>query len=152
MSEEITGALPDFSQMPEEWWRAVQSQAVEQVRKTGTTVGVPAAGPVIVVEMIGVKTGIPRQVPLLRIEHEGSYLIAASKGGAPREPKWAGNLRANPDVKVQDGAVVRGYIAREVTGGERETWWERAVVAQPSMKDYKASTGRLIALFVLDPA
>lgn len=91
-------------------------------------------------------------VQLLRIEHDGSYLIAASKAGAAREPVWAANVRANPNVALQDGQVTRRFTAREVTGSERETWWNRAIAAQPAMKQYAAATDRVIALFVLDPA
>jgi F420H(2)-dependent quinone reductase len=152
MTDETSGDMPDFSRMPEEWWRTVQSQAVEQVQKTGTTAGLPAAGPTVLVIVAGAKTGIPRHVPLLRVEHDGSYLIAASKGGSSREPAWAANVRANPDVTLQDGEVTRSFTAHEVTGIERETWWERAVAAQPAMEQYAAATDRVIALFVLDPA
>jgi deazaflavin-dependent oxidoreductase (nitroreductase family) len=152
MDEKTSTDIPDLSQMPNDWWRGVQQQAVEQVRKTGTTAGLPADGPVIVVTMTGAKTGLPRPVPLLRIQHEGSYVIVASKAGASREPVWAGNVRANPNVAVQDREVTRSFTAREVTGSEREIWWERAVAAQPAESGYAAKTDRVFPLFVLDPA
>jgi F420H(2)-dependent quinone reductase len=152
MSDEASGITPDVTQMPDEWWRAIQQLAAKQVQETGTTVGLPAAGPTVLLTVIGAKTGILRQVPLLRIKHEGRYLIAASKGGSSREPMWAANVRANPNVALQDGEVLRSFTAREVVGRERGIWWERAVAAQPAMRGYAAATDRLIALFVLDPA
>lgn len=152
MSYETTGAMPDLMEMPDEWWQAIQKQAVDQVQKTGTTAGLPAPGPAVLVTVTGAKTGAPRQVPVLRVEHDGKYLIAAAKGGSSREPAWATNVRANPDVTLQDGEVIRRFTAREVAGPERESWWERVVAAQPVMKGYAAATDRVIALFVLDPA
>jgi F420H(2)-dependent quinone reductase len=152
MSEQATGHTPDITEQPDEWWRALQQQAVKQVQKTGTTAGLRAAGPAVLLTVTGAKTGIPRQVPVLRVEHNGSYVVAASKGGSSREPIWATNVRANPNVELQDGEVTRRFTAREVAGNERETWWERAVTAQPAMTGYAAATDRLIALFVLDPA
>jgi F420H(2)-dependent quinone reductase len=79
-------------------------------------------------------------------------VIAASKGGSATEPLWARNVRANPNITLQDGEVIRRFTAREVAGKEREVWWERAVEAQPAMKGYQAATDRTIPLFVLDPA
>jgi F420H(2)-dependent quinone reductase len=152
MSNETSTKTTEVAQMPDEWWKAIQQQAVKQVQETGTTDGLPAAGPAVLLTVTGAKSGIPRQVPLLRIEHDGSYLIAASKGGSSREPIWATNVRANPNVELQDGEEVHSYTAREVTGSEREMWWERAVAAQPAMTGYAAAADRLIALFVLDPA
>jgi hypothetical protein len=43
-------------------------------------------------------------------------------------------------------------VARELTGAERELWWERAVAAYPPYADYQARTDRRIPVFVLDPA
>jgi F420H(2)-dependent quinone reductase len=152
MTAETNGERPGITEMPDEWWKALQKQAAEHVQKTGTTAGLPAAGPAVLVTVTGTKTGIPRQVPVLRIEHDGKYVLAASKCGSSREPVWATNVRANPNVTLQDGEAIRRFTAREVAGEEREIWWERAVEAQPAMKGYAAATDRTIPLFVLDPA
>ena len=70
--------------------------------KEGTTLqGVP----VVIVTTRGVKSGKLRKVPLMRVEHDGTYAIVASKGGAPKHPVWYYNLVANPHVEVQDGPV-----------------------------------------------
>ena len=55
----------------------------------------------------------------MRVEHDGSYAVVGSKGGAPKDPKWVSNLRANPHVTLQDGATKRDYRARELEGPER---------------------------------
>src|SRR3954468_2252861 len=53
--------------------------------------------------------------------------VVASRGGAARNPVWYYNLKKNPHVELQDGAMKRDYRAREVDGDEKAVWWERAV-------------------------
>lgn len=106
--------------------------------------------PIIVMTSVGAKTGKLRKTPLMRVEHDGDYAVVASKGGDPKPPVWYYNLIAQPLVELQDGAVKRDYLAREVTGAERETWWERAVEAWPDYAEYQKKTDRQIQLFVLE--
>jgi deazaflavin-dependent oxidoreductase (nitroreductase family) len=54
-------------------------------------------------------------------------------------------------VELQDGATKRDYIAREVTGDEKATWWSRSVEAWPDYAKYQTRTTRQIPVFVLDP-
>ena len=107
--------------------------------------------PVIVLTSIGARSGKVRKTPLMRVEHNGEYAVVASMGGAPAHPVWYHNLVANPQVELQDGAVKRDYTAREVTGAERATWWERAVQVWPDYADYQTKTSREIPVFVLTP-
>lgn len=106
--------------------------------------------PVVIVTNRGAKTGKVRKTPLMRVEHDGTYLAVASKGGAPEHPLWYYNLVANPDVDVQDGPDKWAATAREVSGEERSVWWERAVAAYPPYAEYQARTSRLIPVFVLE--
>ena len=108
--------------------------------------------PIVVVTTTGAKSGQPRLVPVMRVEHDGSYAVVASKGGAPRHPVWYHNLVAHPRVQLQDGPTKRDYVAREASGAEREEWWARAVEAWPDYAAYQTRTERLIPVFVLDPA
>ena len=77
--------------------------------------------------------------------------MVASKGGAPENPVWYYNLAQDPHVELQDGARKQDMLARELSGEERATWWERAVEAFPQYADYEAKTDRLIPIFVLEP-
>jgi deazaflavin-dependent oxidoreductase (nitroreductase family) len=65
---------------------------------------------------------------------------------------WYYNLRANPQVEVQDGPDKRDMVAREVSGDERAQWWKRAVDAFPNYAEYQQKTSREIPVFVLEPA
>jgi deazaflavin-dependent oxidoreductase (nitroreductase family) len=105
--------------------------------------------PVIIVTMRGNKSGKVRKIALMRVEHNGEYVLVASKGGAPEHPVWYYNLKANPDeVTIQDGPEPFQAEVREVTGEERAAWWERAVAAFPPYAEYQKKTDREIPVFV----
>ncbi|MFB7891602.1 nitroreductase family deazaflavin-dependent oxidoreductase [Microbacterium sp. NPDC056044] len=107
--------------------------------------------PIVVLTSVGARTGRLRKTPLMRVESDGRYAVVASAGGAPSEPAWGNNLRNHPHVELQDGAVKRDYLARELAGDERETWWRIAVDAWPDYESYRTNTDRLIAVFLLEP-
>jgi len=107
--------------------------------------------PVIVLTSVGAKTGKLRKTALMRVEHDGMYAVVASLGGAPKNPVWYHNLKANPRVELQDGPNKRDYVAREATGDERSVWWERAVETWPDYAKYQTKTTRQIPVFVLEP-
>jgi F420H(2)-dependent quinone reductase len=107
--------------------------------------------PVVVVTSLGARSGKLRKTPLMRVEHDGSYALVASQGGAPTHPTWYHNLKNHPEVDIQDGPTKRSYRVREVTGDERATWWERAVAAFPDYADYQRRTDREIPVFVAEP-
>jgi deazaflavin-dependent oxidoreductase (nitroreductase family) len=141
----------EYVPSPSAWVR----DQVDEYEKSGGTSGTTLTDtglPVVVVTNKGAKTGAIRKTPLMRVEHEGAYLAVGSKGGAPENPVWVYNLRANPGVVVQDGPKTAAMTAREISGDEREIWWKRAVAAYPSYADYQKKTDRLIPLFVLEPA
>ena len=108
--------------------------------------------PVVIVTNIGVKSGKVRKTPVMRVEHDGSYAMVASQGGAPTHPLWYDNVRANPRVELQDGPRKQDMVAREVSGEERAEWWKRAVDAYPPYAEYQQRTTREIPVFVLEPA
>src|SRR5215472_14671305 len=105
--------------------------------------------PVIIVTMRGNKTGTVRKIALMRVEHDGEYVLVASKGGAPRHPVWYYNLVASPnEVTIQDGPRPAEVEVRLVTGDERRVWWERAVAAYPPYAEYQKKTEREIPVFI----
>jgi deazaflavin-dependent oxidoreductase (nitroreductase family) len=105
--------------------------------------------PVVIVTTRGNKSGKIRKTPLMRVEHDGDYLLVASKGGAPMHPVWFYNLQADPDnVEVQDGPDRFAVRVRELDGTEREEWWQRAVAAFPPYAEYQQKTDRRIPIFL----
>ncbi|MBM9506608.1 nitroreductase family deazaflavin-dependent oxidoreductase [Actinacidiphila acididurans] len=126
---------------------------VELFERTGGAEGNlnHAGKPVIVLTMLGAKSGKLRKTPLMRVEHDGEYALVASLGGAPKNPVWYYNLTANPHVELQDGPVKKDYRAREVHGEEYDVWYERSVAAWPDYAEYQKKTTRKMPVFVLTP-
>jgi F420H(2)-dependent quinone reductase len=109
--------------------------------------------PIIIVTMRGAKSGAVRKIALMRVEHDGSYALVASMGGAPTNPVWYANLRAHPDeVLIQDGPEPFRVTVREVDGEERQEWWDRAVAVYPPYAEYQERTERRIPVLVASPA
>ncbi|MFV0320352.1 MAG: nitroreductase family deazaflavin-dependent oxidoreductase [Microbacterium sp.] len=138
----------EYEPSTSEWAR---EQAERFEASGGAEANLLRGKPIIVLTTVGAKTGALRKTALMRVEHEGRYAVVASRGGAPEEPKWAGNMRAQPHVELQDGDIKRDYTARELSGAERAEWWQRGVAAWPDYAVYQTKTDRVIAVFVLEP-
>jgi deazaflavin-dependent oxidoreductase (nitroreductase family) len=139
----------EYVPSPAAWVR----DQVEEYEGSGGTAGTTLRDTglaVVIVTNQGAKSGAVRKTPLMRVEHDGAYAAIGSKGGAPQNPVWVYNLRANPQVVVQDGPDTFELTAREVTGTERDAWWERSVAAYPPYAEYQTKTDRLIPVFVLE--
>jgi deazaflavin-dependent oxidoreductase (nitroreductase family) len=105
--------------------------------------------PIIVVTTRGRHSGKIRKSPLMRVEHDGEYALVASKGGAPEHPVWYYNLKADPAaVRIQDGPEPFDAQVRELSGPEREQWWDWAVAAFPPYAEYQEKTDRQIPVFL----
>ena len=139
----------EYAPSPSDWARQ-QAEAYEA--SDGQQAADIQGLPVVVVTSVGAKSGKLRKTPLMRVEHDGQYLAVGSLGGAPRNPVWVHNLRANPLVELQDGADKHDYTVRELSGPEREQWWARAVEAFPNYATYQKKTDRLIPVFLLTRA
>ncbi len=109
--------------------------------------------PVIIVTNRGNRTGAIRKTPLMRVKDGSSYVLVGSKGGAPKNPVWVYNLRADGNVEVRDETQVQSMRVREVVDpGERARLWELAVAAFPPYQEYQERTKRTIPVFVAEPA
>jgi deazaflavin-dependent oxidoreductase (nitroreductase family) len=139
----------EYEPSPTQWVR----DQVELYESSGGTQGTTLRDlPVILLTNRGVRSGKLRKTPLMRVEHEGVYAAVGSMGGAPENPVWVANVVAHPEVDLRDGTATFELVAREVTGEEKSTWWERAVAAFPDYADYQKKTQREIPLFVLEPS
>ena len=109
--------------------------------------------PVIIVTHRGRNSGAVRKSPVMRVADGRNYILVASRGGAPRDPQWAHNLRANPQVEIRDKTEVHAMRVREVSDpAERERLWKIAVKAFPAYQEYQTKTERTIPLFLAEPA
>ena len=59
-----------------------------------------------------------------------NYILVGSQGGAPKDPAWVHNLRADPHIELRDETIVRSMLVREVNDmTERARLWTLAVAA-----------------------
>jgi F420H(2)-dependent quinone reductase len=138
----------EYVPSPAQWVRdqvaeyeASGGQRANTLRDTGL--------PVVIVTTRGNKTGKIRKMALMRVEHDGEYALVASMGGAPKNPVWYYNLKADPNgVMLQDGPEPFEVDVRELDGAERGQWWDRAVAAYPPYAEYQQKTSRKIPVFL----
>jgi len=145
---DMTTNSDEYAPSTSDWVR----EQVEKVTEAGTTDAVDIIGlKVVLMTMRGAKSGKIRKVPVMRVEKDGVYAAVASLGGAPKNPVWYYNLKADPKVSLQDGDVTKEYVAREIEGDEYDEWWQRSMAAYPPYAEYQTKTTRKIPLFLLDP-
>ena len=143
--------MPEYIPSPRQWVR----DQVELYESSGGTKGTTLRDtglPVIIVTHKGNKTGAIRKSPLMRVKDGDRYILIGSMGGAPSNPVWVYNLRANPAVEIRDLTTVQPMRVREVTDEtERARLWALAVAAFPPYEEYQAKTTRRIPVFVAEP-
>ena len=136
---------------PQDWVR----EQVELYESSGGTKGTTLRDtglPVVIVTHRGRMTGAIRKTPLMRVKEGDNYILVGSQGGAPKDPAWVHNLRADPHIELRDETIVRSMLVREVNDvPERARLWTLAVVAYPPYAEYQARTKRQIPLFVAEP-
>ena len=143
--------MANYIPSPRDWVRE-QVELYESSNGTRGTTLRDTGLPVIIVTHRGNRTGAVRKTPLMRVRDGDAYVLIASQGGAPQDPVWVHNLRANPDVDLRDLAVVTPMRAREVTDpAERARLWKLAAAAFPPYDDYQKKTSRTIPVFVAEP-
>ena len=107
--------------------------------------------PVIIVTNKGRKTGAIRKTPLMRAMDGSNYILVASQGGAPKNPRWYANLKAEPNVEIRDETQTHSMRAREVVDSvERKRLWDIAVAAYPPYQEYQNKTDRVIPVFIAE--
>ena len=141
----------EYAPSPKEWVR----EQVERYEASNGTESITLRDtglPVVIVTNTGNKTGAIRKTPLMRVKDEDNYILVGSVGGAPKNPVWVYNLRANPLVEIRDREDVRSMRVREVTdAAERSRLWAIAAHAYPPYEEYQKRTTRRIPVFVADP-
>src|SRR5687768_14685035 len=119
--------MSDYVPSPRQWVR----DQVELYEGSGGTEGTTLRDtglPVIIFTHKGNKTGATRKTPLMRVKDGANYVLVGSVGGAPNNPVWVYNLRANPDIELRDLKDVQPMRVREVTDdAERARLWKLAV-------------------------
>lgn len=105
---------------------------------------------VLILTTTGRKSGEKRDTPLIYETNGDSWVVVASKGGAPEHPAWYLNLQADPEAEIQVKADRFPVRARTAEGEEREELWRLAARQWPDYDDYQQKTDRQIPVVVLE--
>lgn len=125
-------------------------QIVEEFRANAGKVGGPFEGSTLVLlHTVGAKSGQPRLSPLAYLEIDGKALVVGSYAGAPKDPAWVHNLRADPNARIEIGADAYDVTARELPADERDATYPKIIEKAPVFAEYQAKTSRAIPLFEL---
>jgi deazaflavin-dependent oxidoreductase (nitroreductase family) len=128
------------------------TQVIEEFRANGGKAGGMFEGkPLVLVHNIGAKSGKEYVTPLVYLADGDNYVIFASKGGAPENPGWYHNQKAEPNVSIEVGDRKFEVLASEVTGDERDRLYSTQEVEQPQFSEYAEKTDRTIPVIVLSP-
>jgi proline iminopeptidase len=131
--------------------RYIESDGADGHMWDSAPVGGPGLIPTLLLTTTGRRSGKSIVMPLIYGESDGSYVVVASKGGAPKHPGWYFNLAAQPEVEVQVAAQRFQAKARTATGDERAALWKKMQAIYPPYDEYQAKTGREIPVVVLEP-
>lgn len=135
--------------MTEDW----NSKIISEFRANDGKVGGMFEGrPLLLLHTIGAKTGLERVHPLAYRVDGDALVVFASKAGAPVNPDWFHNLRANPHVSVEVGTEKRDLVARVAQGDERHRLWEAQKRDAPGFAEYETKIHRQIPVVILEPA
>ncbi len=111
-----------------------------------------AGDPICLVTMTGVKSGRQRIVPLMYVPYGDCVMLVASQGGAPRNPLWYHNLKAHPDIVVEQGGKRVHMRARQLSAEEKTKLWSVCVEHYGPYADYQKRTTRDIPVFLCEPS
>jgi deazaflavin-dependent oxidoreductase (nitroreductase family) len=105
--------------------------------------------PNLTLTVAGRKSGIPRSTPLLCVPDDGTWLIAGSHFGGPKEPLWVANLRAAGVAEIDVDGAHHAVAAAELGPEDRAAAWQVMLRTWPNFAKYEERTDRLIPVFRL---
>jgi deazaflavin-dependent oxidoreductase (nitroreductase family) len=97
----------------------------------------------------GAKTGRRHTNPAIYLGDGDRYVVFASNGGAPNNPGWYHNVRANPDVVVEVGTESFPATATVLEDPERGELFRRQADRDPSFDGYQAGMDRVMPVVAL---
>ncbi len=137
-------------------WQWIQDHKAHYLRDPeaahdwdATPAGRPGLVPTLLLHTKGRRTGEWRASPLLYQPCGVGFVIVGSRGGTDVHPAWYHNLHAHPQCRVQAGRFSYQATARDLTGEERERYWQMMVSFWPDYANYQKRTERLIPVVQL---
>jgi deazaflavin-dependent oxidoreductase (nitroreductase family) len=125
------------------------TKIIEQFRAQGGKGVAQFGDALLLLHHTGARSGTVRVNPLAYYDDGDRLVIVASRAGAPQNPDWFYNLRANPEATIEIGTETATVRAAEITGDDYERTWARVTAAMPNFADYQTKTTRRIPLVEL---
>lgn len=123
-------------------------QVLEEFRaNSGKVGGIFENFDIVLLTTTGIKSGMPRLTPLVCLNVDRRMVVLGSRGGAPKDPAWVGNARANPRATLEIGTQCYEICLRELHGAERHAVFAEVVAAAPNFGTYQSLTDRVIPIF-----
>ncbi len=145
---------PIVASRPGAWFYVNVSPHIDRplLRLTGGRLSTGGIGRVGMLLVKGAKSGQLRRTPLVYTRNGGTVLLVASRGGDVRNPAWYRNVMANPEVSFVADGEERHYLARELSGPERDRAWKLVNRTYAGYAAYQARAGsRQIPVISLEP-
>ena len=143
----MSQGMPDTATL-----NAFNQNIVDEFRANGGKVtGQFANANLLLLTTTGAKSGRQRVSPLAYFRIDGKLIIIGSFAGAPVNPAWVHNLRADPAAHVEVGTDSFDVTARELPAAERDELFDKVAAAAPGFAEYQSNTSRVIPLFELQP-
>lgn len=130
-------------------FKAYNAKVIDEFRANGGKVADFGDSPLVILHTTGAKTGAPRETVLMYLSEGDKAVVFAAMGGAPRNPDWYYNLKANPEVTLELGAETTPAVAVEVTGEDRDRLFAEQARRSPQFAEYAKATDRTIPVVML---
>lgn len=132
--------------------RAVDRLTQAAFRVSGGRLGGRQGGyDILLLTTTGRKSGEPRTHALLFVRDGARYVVCASNFGAPNDPAWYLNLRADPHGVARVRRRRFAVSAEDAQGDERARLWRRLVAVWPRYEGYQNGVTRVIPVVILTP-
>jgi deazaflavin-dependent oxidoreductase (nitroreductase family) len=126
-------------------WNA---QIIAEFRATGGKAAQFGDNPLVILHTIGAKSGEVREIPLVTLVEGDDMYVFASKGGAPTNPDWYYNLKANPEITVEFGTETFTARLTELPEAEGQAKLQAQGALMPQFLEYVSSAApRVIPAF-----
>jgi len=148
--EETVEGVPQ--PVPEPDYHEMTRILTAEIREYGhATTGWFVDRDVFLLTTTGAKSGEPRTIPLAYSRDGETYVVTASKGGAPTHPAWYFNLLADATATIEVGLEIINVRASVAEGAERQRLWDQHVAIHTGIGEYPKKTDRIIPVVVLEP-
>ena len=78
-----------------------------------------------------------RTQPVVYLREGDGFVVIASNWGQAHNPSWYYNLRANTNAEVTVSGSTYEVMTREVTGPQRDRYWQQGCLMYPAWNVYK---------------